>query len=233
MKDLKILTVVFNTEIEPYEVPAFRGAVAEKVGLEHEWYHNHNNDPNATVPLHYRYPLIQYKTKLEKTRTGNKLKPMLVFVDRIDEAQHFFMKQNWNMTFGGKSHNMQLSEMKTYEAQVGVEPQNMRSYQIKKWMALNEKNFNKYQALKTQEEKTSFLEGRLSAHIVSFCKGMQFRPQARFEVKIDKIQKTKNLPFEGLKVLTFELQFRSDFILPPYIGIGKGVSQGFGVVIPL
>jgi len=35
MKKLRVMTVAFDTTIEPYEIPAFRGAIASKVGLEH------------------------------------------------------------------------------------------------------------------------------------------------------------------------------------------------------
>lgn len=61
MKQLRLISVTFDTEIAPYETPAFRGAVIEKVGYEREHYHNHNNDPEADIRYHYRYPLVQYK----------------------------------------------------------------------------------------------------------------------------------------------------------------------------
>lgn len=48
---LRILSVAFDTPIEPWELRAFRGAVARKAGWEHELFHNHNNE---TGGFHYR-----------------------------------------------------------------------------------------------------------------------------------------------------------------------------------
>jgi hypothetical protein len=43
MKKLRLLSVSFDTHIKPWELKKFRGAVARKVGIEHEWFHNHDN----------------------------------------------------------------------------------------------------------------------------------------------------------------------------------------------
>ncbi len=43
MKKLRLLSVSFDTNIKPWELKKFRGAVARKVGIEHEWFHNHDN----------------------------------------------------------------------------------------------------------------------------------------------------------------------------------------------
>jgi len=47
---LRVLTVHFDTPIEPWELPAFRRAVARKGGWEHQHFHNNNE----TGGLHYR-----------------------------------------------------------------------------------------------------------------------------------------------------------------------------------
>ena len=89
MKKLRVMTVAFDTTIEPYEIPAFRGAIAAKVGLEHEWFHNHNNEGLKQVPnhldayvesqqqYHNRYPLIQYKISANR----HQKRPMLIYGD--------------------------------------------------------------------------------------------------------------------------------------------------------
>lgn len=43
MKKLRLLAVSFDTHINPWDLNKFRGAVSRKVGLEHEWFHNHDN----------------------------------------------------------------------------------------------------------------------------------------------------------------------------------------------
>jgi hypothetical protein len=41
MKTIRILTVIFDTEIFPFETPAFRAAIIEKVGRENILFNNH------------------------------------------------------------------------------------------------------------------------------------------------------------------------------------------------
>ena len=105
MKQVRILSVAFDTEIAAHETPAFRGAVIEKVGLEHELFHNHNNDPSAKVAYHYRYPVVQYK------RQGRR--PSIVFIDEgVGQAQHFFMQPDWSLEFAGRRYNASISDLK-------------------------------------------------------------------------------------------------------------------------
>ncbi|NJL75795.1 MAG: hypothetical protein HC892_13005, partial [Saprospiraceae bacterium] len=77
MKKLRLLTITFDTEIKPYETPAFRGAVIERVGIQHTWFHNHQIDPDTDHQYYYRYPLVQYKC--------NRKQPVLMFLDKAVE----------------------------------------------------------------------------------------------------------------------------------------------------
>ena len=94
IKKLRVLSVSFDTHIKPYELPSFRGALAHKVGIEHEWFHNHDN---ATGGFHNRYPLIQYKLD---TYMGQ-FRPMMLCLDAaVEEAHHFFSQPDWTVRIG-------------------------------------------------------------------------------------------------------------------------------------
>lgn len=58
MKKIRFLKIQFEGNLEPYEIPAFRGAVIEKAGRENLSFHNHASDEQFL----YGYPVIQYKT---------------------------------------------------------------------------------------------------------------------------------------------------------------------------
>lgn len=93
MKRLRILSVAFDTSLQPWQLPQFRGAVTQEVGPEHDWFQNHNNE---TGGVHQRYPLIQYKIDAYK----GQMRPMLLFLNEgIEEAQHFFSKHDWGRNF--------------------------------------------------------------------------------------------------------------------------------------
>ena len=57
-KEIRTLTVFYNTEITTKEIPLFRGAVIKSLGDKANLlYHNHIGDDT----YRYAYPLIQYK----------------------------------------------------------------------------------------------------------------------------------------------------------------------------
>ena len=86
MKNLRILQVAFDTNIQPYKLPYFRGAIAQKVGIEHAWFHNHDNTNGG---FHNRYPLIQYKLDTYKGH----IRPMRFCLDKgIEAAPHFSLQ---------------------------------------------------------------------------------------------------------------------------------------------
>ena len=232
MKEFRRLTVAFDTQTHPKDVPAFRGAIAKKVGWEHDWYHNHDNS-NPEGKYIYRYPLVQYKTK-KHWKEGEAIhQPMLVFIDRIEEAQHFFVQANWDLKIREQEHKISISEMKAHQVKVGVYDDTFY-YQLKRWMPFNEENYARYQELQDDElARLQFLEKLLANHIIGFVKGVKCRLQKPFQVRIDTIQSTHSLRFEDTKMITFNLKFLSNIKLPAHVGIGKAVSRGYGVILPL
>lgn len=222
MKQVRILSVSFDTEIAPQETLAFRGAVIEKVGLQQELFHNHNNAPDARVAYHYRYPLVQYK------RQGRR--PSIVFIDEgVGQAQHFFMQSDWSFDFAGRRYQAAVSNlnMRTYPLGVTATP---HYYTLRRWAGLNQDNYEQFSRLESLAERARFLERILAGHILGFAKGVGHRFQRRFDVSIMEILNRQFLIIEGVKMLTFGLRFKANVLLPPSIGLGRGVSQGLGVV---
>ena len=54
--ELRTLSVIFDTYLEPWEIAKFRAAVSYKVGLEHEWYHNHKGEEEF-LPIFPIFPI--------------------------------------------------------------------------------------------------------------------------------------------------------------------------------
>ncbi|MCB0551662.1 MAG: hypothetical protein KDD19_29115 [Phaeodactylibacter sp.] len=222
MKQVRILSVAFDTEIAAHETPAFRGAVIEKVGLEHELFHNHNNDPSAKVAYHYRYPVVQYK------RQGRR--PSIVFIDEgVGQAQHFFMQPDWSLEFAGRRYNASISDLKVRTYDLGVTGQ-PHYYTLRNWAGLNQENYERFSQLESLAEQIKMLENILAGHILGFANGVGHRFRRRFDLSILHILGRRFRPFEGVGMLTFDLRFKADVLLPGYVGLGRGVSRGFGVV---
>lgn len=223
MKKLRILSVSFETKVNPWELNRFRGAVAQKVGYEHEWFHNHNND---TGGYHQRYPLIQYKLDSK----NGLMRPMLLCIEEgVEEAQHFFSKDDWNLRIGEHDHEMRIANLDVRQHTLNVWEQDFR-YRIHKWQALNTDNFATWKNLDGIAARFHFLEQTLAAHILSFARGVGWELDRHFDLRITNQIKEEWISYKGVKVLAFSLEFKTNASLPDYIGLGKGSSVGWGIV---
>ena len=236
MKKLRMLRVAFDTHIRPFEIPAFRGAIASKVGLEHEWFHNHNNSKQAvdvdnlqdlsTTRYHYRYPLIQYKTK----HHNGAFQPMIICLgEGVEEAHKFFAQSNWEVDINGQQHQLSISKLDVHQHNIQVWEREF-TYNLFKWQALNQKDFRYYQQLEALSDRYQFLDDKLVKNIVAFGMGIGWTTDTPIKAKVVKMRNEKYVRYKGQRVLSFDLTFKCNVALPEYIGLGKGVSKGFGVV---
>lgn len=238
MKKLRVMTVAFDTTIEPYEIPAFRGAIAAKVGLEHEWFHNHNNERLKVIPAklsdyeedqqqyHNRYPLIQYKISANKYQK----RPMLMCLgDCVEEAHKFFAKPDWTVSLNGRIQQLSISNLKVNQYNIRAWEQDFY-YNIYRWQALNSDNWRAYQKLEGIVEQTQFLENILAGHIKAFVQGIGWHTTEEIHPKILHIKNEKWISYKKVKVKCFDLSFKTTVFLPEFIGLGKGVAKGLGVV---
>ena len=215
-KKIRVLQVVFDTEIKAYEIPAFRGAIVKKVGLENILYHNHLNG-NGFL---YKYPLIQYKII--------KRHPAIICVDYgVDEIHKFFENQDWSIKISDRWLDMKIEHLNMNQFTMNVWDKMFR-YNIKNWIALNAENYQKYQELEGIVEQTQFLEKKLVGNILSFAKGIEWTVESKIKLNITKILDTRLVNLKGQKLMGFNLDFKTNIFLPNYIGLGKSVSLGYG-----
>lgn len=223
MKRLRILQVSFDTEIQPYQLGAFRGAVAQKVGYQHDWFHNHDNEHGG---FHNRYPLIQYKLDTYK----GQMRPMLLCLDEgIEEAHHLFSQPEWSLNIRGTQHDLRIAKLHVNQYTVNTW-ETPFSYRLHKWQAFNPDNYRDYQSIDSIADRFAFLEQKLATHITSFGKGIGWQADHPIEAKITHLVKQEWLDFKRVKCLVFTLDFKTNVSLPDFIGLGKGASRGLGVV---
>ena len=224
MRQIRILEVAFDTEIQPYQLPLFRGAIAQKAGLEHELFHNHDNENGG---FHNRYPLIQYKLDTHK----GQMRPMLLCLeDGIEEAHHFFSQPDWSVSLNGETHPLRVARLNVNRYTLNTWQQPFR-YRLHKWQAFNPENYQKYRNMNGIVEQYAFLEQLLKNQITSFAQGVGWTPEQAIDIKITGSAKEEWLQFKHhQKVLVYTLDFQTNVSLPDYIGLGKGASRGLGVV---
>lgn len=221
MKQLKLLTVSFNTRLTPREVSSFRGAMAAKVGLQHDLFHNHNNS-EGKGKFYYRYPLIQYKSYQNH--------PLLLCIgEGVEEAHKFFAKSNWDIKINGKIRRLEIKDLNLKRLTLNVNG-NFYAYRLVNWLALNQENYKKYKSFTFLADKISFLEKLLESNIITFAKGIDWKINDPVKVHIQNIEAIDTVRAKGIPMLSFTIDFQTNAILPNYIGLGKSVSRGFGMV---
>ncbi len=175
----------------------------------------HNHYANGTI--RYAYPLVQYKV-IERV-------PVLVgFQEGAELLISLFLKIR-ELDIEGKHFAVLAKNIQQTRYELNVNRQ-LYVYTFKTlWMALNQKNFRKYERV---NEKTLFLNQQLQNNILSFYKGLSYRTNDRI-MAITRLKEKQTL-FKGQLMLAFSGEFTTNAFIPEWTGIGKAVSRGFGTV---
>ncbi len=218
MKKIKILTIRFDNELYPYEIPKFRGAVVNKLSEANVLFHNHTGD----TTYRYAYPLIQYK------QIGGKA--AIICINEGTESVHelFRMENRW-VQLGEREMELNMLNLNANQFVIQVWEKSFR-YTLSKWFPLNQDNYRIYARLTEESEKKEFLQRMLVGNILSFAKGIGLQLEKEVVVQIDSLSEPKMLRYKDARLQSFDISFSCNVFLPNYIGLGKGASHGFGTV---
>ena len=99
---------------------------------------------------------------------------------------------------------------------------------ITPWVALNHMTGGKYKFL-TNQEKPSYLNKLLGQNIVFLANEVGINLEDNIFTKV-KVSSLFPKPVDENKWGAFMGEFKTNFILPNYIGIGNGITRGFGTI---
>lgn len=217
-KRIKMLAVTFDFELQRRHIPAFRGAMVEKVGRENLLFHNHLDDGSFL----YGYPLIQYKIIRRH--------PAMVCIDHgSEEILKFFEKLNWDLVIHNQRIETEIRNLSFDYFVCGFSPIPVR-YRIFNWFALNEENFKRFTGMNGDKERIDLLKRILIGNIISFAKGIGWSIDGQIELQIKRMPDTRGFSFKNHRMIGFDLDFTANLLLPDYIGLGKSVARGFGMI---
>lgn len=212
--NLDICMVVFNDINLPARYSEkIRGYLGNKY-KDIEVLHNHLDDKFI-----YRYPIVQYKVLNEVpiiigiNEAANLVASIGVTDDKliIDEIEYDTFKKQIIKTSISYGYTEDYIE---YEF-------------LTPWIALNQKNSLEY--LKSNSvEREEILKRILIGNIISMSKGLGYTVNEKVDCYINL--KEKEVRLKGIKHIAFTGKFKINFNIPDYLGIGKGVSKGFGTV---
>lgn len=217
--NLQTLTIQFNNDISQWEVPLFRGAVIGAMENTNILFHNHLDDDT----FRYRYPLIQYKRIKSKAA-------MVCVGEGTEVIGEFFSCANFNLQVGERQLALEVDHMDAKRTLVQVWDTEFR-YTLRKWLPLSSDNYRTYQTLDGLVVQYAFLQNILIGNILSFCKGLGITIEKEIKCTITQLLDSHTYTFKGVKMMGFDVEFKANISLPDYVGLGKGVSLGFGTVV--
>ncbi len=227
---LKILLLTFKSKNEIKEDPSkIRGFFAKKFN-EYVLLHQHLG--NKFI---YKYPLIQYKVINKE--------PILLGINEGMEVLKKIFDKYHILELDNKKYEILERSLLIKEQEFRVSKNFIKYKFLTPWLALNEKNYKEYSKLFSLNSlnrskcssplngssSSSFLNKILVGNILSISKSLGY-------VVIDEIKVESNLrpiktKLKGVPFIGFIGNFKVNFEIPDYFGIGKSVSRGFGTVI--
>ena len=166
------------------------------------------------------YPRVQVKILNEQIyiigiREG--VKPVLSLVKNFDMFD-----------FGNITFEIQNTDIEQDEQQFIPTDRLIRYRFITPWVALNQMTGGKYRFL-TNQEKPSFLNRLLGQNIVFMAKevGIDLNDKVFTKVKVSSLFPK---PVDENKWGAFMGEFKTNFVLPNYIGVGNGITRGYGTI---
>lgn len=218
MNNIRVLIVFFLTEIRFYETECLRGVIINMPKIKDVLFHNH-----TVNGYRYHYPLIQYKSICGKAA-------ILFIGDGTDSiAQLFSHDINTTVNIGTRTTHLYLSNVEALTTRVQLWNDTFH-YTIRKYLPLNKRNYEIYCNTEELSERLHILEQVIVGNILSFAKGIDLHIDGQIEVKITWMSRPTIYKYKGVKMKGFDLEFKSNISLPDYIGLGKGVSLGFGMI---
>ncbi len=219
MERLKVLTVRFSNEIKREEVPLFRGAIVNAIEDADLLFHNHEEGGQ----LRYSYPLIQYKRINQKAA-------IVCLGEGTDAIGQFFSSCNFDVALGERRMKLEMESVNAHQHLVQLWDDEF-AYRIRRWLPLNSDNYAAYCQEESLAARYAMLERLLTANILSFAKGVGVHFEGQVVSRITHLDEPRLQYYKGVKLMSFDAEFKTNVSPPDYIGLGKGVSLGMGVVV--
>ncbi len=218
MKEIRITVIQFEGKLAEREIPSFRGAVMAYADND-SLYHNHTEDAG----FQFRYPLIQYKV-LDGM-------PAIVGVDAgaLSLESLFSLGDSFEWQIGPVMRHFTVRQKCPGYFLADEKAAGSFRYSLRKWMPFNRENFRVWEQTQGLAKKVALLDAILCGNILSLYKAFGVFFEREVHAKILDLEQF-SVTYKGVKMIAFDTVIETDIALPEHLGIGKGVSHGFGVV---
>jgi hypothetical protein len=218
MYKLPTIVIQFDNEIDSKTIPFFRGAVIASLEKKDILFHNHDEDK-----LRYSYPLIQYK-RIHRNAA------VMGIGKGIEVISQLLTVDDFNYQIGNEKVEMKIKEVKAYDNEIVLTENADNRYRLHNWLPLNSENYKQYQETENMVERIQILERVLIGNTLSFLKGVDIHLEDQICLNITDIKGQRAVTYKNIKLMAFDVDFKTNITFPQYIGIGKNASVGCGVL---
>jgi len=193
--DILKLTIDIETELRPHHAQKIRGYMGKLFWGDP---HAHNHLQNGK--LIYRYPRVQYK-----------IVESMCLVIGFNEGIEIIMKAFHDLSLvglDGEAKEIKFKSLEKYSPSFSISQEKKKYAFFTPWVALNEKNYEKYQKLGSWAKRKALLEKILVGNIISMSKGLGYTVAGPIEVDILKLREV-NTSLKGNPMLGFMVSSRS------------------------
>lgn len=218
-REVKQVVVVFSCTLSDKEVPLFRGAMLHAVQGESTLFHDHIGEG-----FRYRYPLIQYRTM-----NGH---ASMIGLEEGGEAIDRFLPDGdvCKVRIGRRTEPLLVTRIKRLQTTFALTAETEQTYVIRHYLPFNQENYKAYQEMDCLIERYALIEKCIVGNILSLAKSLGVFFDQKVVAKLVVVDNEASYKYKNVKMVGFDLKFKTNVQLPQYIGLGKGVSLGFGEI---
>ena len=171
----------------------------------------------------YLYPRVQVKIINEQI--------YILGINEGVESVVLLLKNLKSFSFGDLLINVDDVEVEENKDSVLLTDTLLRYRFITPWVALNAGGDSKYKRLE-DDEKPLFLNKLLGQNLLFLSKelGLNISSKIFTKIEVESLEPEK-VDENGWK--SFSGEFKTNFILPSFIGFGNGITRGFGSIFSL
>lgn len=218
MPEVKIAKVTLSPDqFKPADIPKLRGYLARMLP-QYEEIHNHTPDGK----FRFVYPELQFKY-IDKI-------PVIIGHGRGIEILIKVFTEIGYLELNHRHIEIPEKSIEIFESELG-ESEKQQSYTfLTPWMALNQKNYETIKGLKS-EQKHQKLNRILWGNLRALAHAFNYWIPEPEKIHVNGNFRMKSSTFKGNTMVTFTGDFRINFHIPRYLGLGKQVARGYGTVV--
>ncbi|WP_186431019.1 CRISPR-associated endonuclease Cas6 [Clostridium sp. BSD9I1] len=211
---LDICKVTFDDiKLSPRYSEKIRGYLGNKY-IENNLLHNHVEDKFL-----YRYPLVQYKVLSQV--------PIIIGINEGADIVANIGIMDDGLILDGTEYNTFQKKIIKSKLNFECTEDYIRYKFVIPWIALNQKNSEVYKG-SNKIDQEEILKKILIGNIISISKSLGYTVDKKISCWINL--KEKEVKLKGIRHIGFLGEFKVNFRIPDYLGIGKSVSKGFGTI---